>query len=330
MASIRDVAKKAGVSITTVSRALNNYDDVSQETKRRILEISRELHYSPNASARNLASKQSRIIGFLFSDVKETDMNGNIIFRLLKGAQSACDEQDYDLEILFTNMEKQKKKTLEELCRERNLGGIVLYGLKSTDIYNKELAKLTIPCVGIDVEKAPVTVCTNNDQAVEEIIRLFAKKGKRRIGMMNGSMDADISRIREMAYIRAMRALGFDVPQKSVRYADYFEQKAYEETFKLLEDRPELEGIFAASDQMALGVMRALREMGKRIPEDVAVAGIDGIQIGEYITPSLTTVVQEFKEMGRRAVCLLGRMQRGETVNYIEYVDHVLVERKSV
>ena len=117
MASIRDVAKKAGVSITTVSRALNNYDDVSQETKKRILEISRELHYSPNASARNLASKQSRLIGFLFSDVKETDMNGNIIFRLLKGAQSACDEQDYDLEILFTNMEKQKKKTLEEIGR---------------------------------------------------------------------------------------------------------------------------------------------------------------------------------------------------------------------
>lgn len=257
-------------------------------------------------------------------------MNGNIIFRLLKGAQSACDEQDYELEILFTNMEKQKKKTLEDLCRERNLGGIVLYGLKSTDTYNRELAALTIPCVGIDVEKAPVTVCTNNDQAVEEIIRLFAQKGKSRIGMINGSMDADISRVREMAYIRAMRALGFDVPLKSVRYADYFEQKAYEETFKLMNDRPELEGIFAASDQMALGVIRALKEMGKKIPEDVAVAGIDGIQIGEYITPSLTTVVQQFKEMGRRAVFLLERMQKGETVNYIEYVDHVLVERQSV
>ncbi len=330
MASIRDVAKKAGVSITTVSRALNNYDDVSQETKKRILEISRELHYSPNASARNLASKQSRIIGFLFSDVKETDMNGNIIFRLLKGAQSACDEQDYDLEILFTNMEKQKKKTLEDLCRERNLGGIVLYGFKSTDTYNRELADLTIPCVGIDMEKAPVTVCTNNDQAVEEIIRVFAEKGKRRIGMINGSVDADISHVRETAYIRAMHSLGLDILLKSIRYADYFEQRAYEETFKLLEDRPELEGIFAASDQMALGVIRALKEMGKRIPEDIAVAGIDGIQIGEYITPPLTTVVQDFKEMGRRAVSLLGRMQRGEAVNYIEYVGHTLAERKSV
>ena len=81
---------------------------------------------------------------------------------------------------------------------------------------------------------------------------------------------------------------------------------------------------------MALGVIRALKEMGKKIPEDVAVAGIDGIQIGEYITPSLTTVVQQFKEMGRRAVFLLERMQKGETVNYIEYVDHVLVERQSV
>ena len=110
MASIKDVAKAAGVSITTVSRALNNYSDVSPVTKERILGVCAELKYTPNSSARNLALKQSKVIALLFSDVKETDMNGNIIFRLLKGAQSCCDKMGYELMVLFTNMEKQKHK----------------------------------------------------------------------------------------------------------------------------------------------------------------------------------------------------------------------------
>lgn len=330
MATIRDVAKAAGVSITTVSRALNGYDDVNTETKKRILKISKELAYTPNYAAKNLASKQSNSIGFLFSDVKETDMNGNIIFRLLKGAQSFCDQNNYDLIVLFTNEKQQKKKSLFTLCQERNLGGIILYGLKSTDPYVGELAECQIPCVGVDVEKAPVMVGTDNQHAVDEIIGLFYEKGRRRIGMINGAVDADISRIREMAFIQAMRARKLELFQKSVRYADYYEERAYQETFQLMKENPDLDGIFAASDQMAIGVIHALQDMGKRVPEDVCVAGIDGIQIGAYTTPSLTTVVQDFKEMGKRAAFLVSRLQKGEQVDKVEYVSSILMKRNSL
>lgn len=330
MASIRDVANKAGVSITTVSRALNNYSDVSPKTKKKILEICEELHYSPNPSARNLALKRSSVIGFIFSDVKETDMNGNIIFRLLLGAQAGCEERGYELIILFTNRKKQQEKTLQELCKEKNIGSVVMYGLKSTDPYYRQMPDLSLPCVGIDVDKAPVMIGTNNDSAVEEVIRLFYEKGKSRIAMVNGSFDADISRIRETAYIRAMRKLNLDLPQRSIRYADFFEEKAYEETKELLKERPDVDAIFAASDLMAIGVMRALRELDKKIPEDIAVAGIDGIQVGAYMDPPLTTVFQDFKTMGLKAVNMVADMHKGKDVNYIEYVDHQLLIRQSV
>lgn len=330
MASIRDVANKAGVSITTVSRALNNYSDVSPKTKKKILDICEELHYSPNPSARNLALKRSSVIGFIFSDVKETDMNGNIIFRLLLGAQAGCEERGYELIILFINRKKQQEKTLQELCKEKNIGSVIMYGLKSTDPYYRQMPELSLPCVGIDVDKAPVMVGTNNDSAVEEVIRLFYKRGKHRIAMVNGSFDADISRIRETAYIRAMRKLKLDLPQKNIRYADFFEEKAYEETKELLKERPDVNAIFAASDLMAIGVMRALREMDKRIPEDIAVAGIDGIQVGAYMDPPLTTVFQDFKTMGYRAVNIVADMNMGKGTECIEYVEHQLLIRESV
>ncbi len=330
MASIRDVAKAAGVSITTVSRALNGYDDVNANTRQKILEISKELAYTPNYAAKNLASKQSNSIGFLFSDVKETDMNGNIIFRLLKGAQSFCDQSNYDLIVLFTNAKEQKKKCLDRLCRERNLGGVILYGLKSTDPYFKELSECTVPCVGIDVESAPVMVGTDNYQAVDEIIQFFYEKGRRKIAMINGATDADVSCVREKAFIKAMKTHHLELRKEAIRYADYFEDRAYEETFQLLKEYPDLDGIFAASDQMAIGVIRALQDMGKHVPKDVSVAGIDGIQIGAYITPALTTVIQDFKEMGKKAALLISKIQKGEKVNKIEYVKSTFVKRNSV
>ena len=299
MATIKEVAKRAGVSITTVSRALNNYSDVNVTTKQNILNICRELNYTPNSLARNLALKQSKVIGFLFSDIKETDMNGNIIFRLLLGARAQCDAQGYELIMLFTNRKEQEKKSLEQLYKERNLGGIVLYGLKTTDPYGREMVNFPYPCVAIDMANAPVTVCTNNDLAVEEIINLFYARGKRHIGMINGAFDAEVSHARESGYIRAMRKKNLEIPRK-------------------------------ASDLMAIGVMDALQDMGQRIPEDVAVAGIDGIQVGAYLKPALTTVLQDFKEMGRRAVSLLIDIQAGKQVGYIEYVDYQLLERGSV
>lgn len=330
MASIRDVANKAGVSITTVSRALNNYSDVSPITKKKIIKICEELHYSPNPSARNLAMKRSSVIGFVFSDVKETDMNGNIIYRLLLGAQAGCEERGYELIILFINRKKQERKTLQDLCKEKNIGSIIVYGLKSTDPYYMQLTELTIPCVGIDVDKVPAMVGTNNDLAIEELIQLLHEHGKRRIAMINGSDDADISRIREKAFIRAMTKMKLELPQKSVRNGDFLEETAYAETKELLKERPDIDAIFAASDLMAIGVMRALKEMSIKIPGEIAVVGIDGIQVGAYMDPPLTTVFQDFKEIGHRAVNMVVDLQLGKDVKYIENVDHQLLVRKSV
>ena len=332
MASIREIAKRAGVSVTTVSKALNNYSDVSPITKKRILSICKELDYTPNPVARNLAAKRSNLIALILSDIKETDANGNIIYRLLLGAQSVCSQRGYELVIIFTNDEKQQKKSLRELCKERNLCGFIIYGLKLSNPYYHEIDSLTIPCVTLDVETehhVPAVVCTDNKQAVGEVVSLFYERGRRKIAMMNGSHEAYVSFLREDSFRNAMASYSLPVRDGMVRYGDYFESKAYQETLLLMQAHPETDAIFAASDIMAMGVLRALKDLGKAVPQDVALVGFDGIQTSEYTNPPLTTIYQDFKAMGASAVESVIKILEGKPYQHINYVPHQLVLRKS-
>ncbi len=332
MASIHEIAKRAGVSVTTVSKALNNYSDVSPITKQRILAICKELDYSPNPVARNLAAKRSNLIALILSDIKETDANGNIIYRLLLGAQSVCSQRGYELVIIFTNDEKQQKKSLKELCKERNLCGFVIYGLKLTNPYYREIDSLTVPCAAVDVETehhGSAVVCTNNKQAVEEVVSLLYEHGCRNIAMMNGSHEAYVSLLREDGFRSAMEGYSLPILKGMIRYGDYFEAKAYQETLLLLQAHPETDAIFAVSDIMAIGVMRALKDLGKSIPQDVALVGFDGIQTSEYTIPPLTTVYQDFKSMGAAAVTNVIQRVEGKPYEHINYVPHQLIIRES-
>lgn len=335
MASIHEVAKRAGVSITTVSRALNNYSDISPITKQMILDLCKELDYSPNPAARSLASKKSNVIALILSDIKETDSNGNIIYRLLLGTQATCNKQGYELIIIFSNDQKQQKKSLNNLAIERNICGVVIYGLKMTDPYYEEISKLNFPCVTIDVDTTHgdggyAVVCTNNVEAAEEAVDLLYQYGHCHIAMMNGSHDAYVSYIREIGFRNAMKKHNLEIVEGTICYADYFEAKAYEQTKTMLMEHPEVTAIFAVSDIMAIGVFRAVYDLEKKIPQDIAVIGFDGIQAGEFTRPPLTTVYQNFKLMGSTAVNKVIQMIEGKPYDRVDFVPHELLLRQSV
>jgi LacI family transcriptional regulator len=298
-----------------------------------ILDICEELDYHPNFAARTLASKKSNVIALILSDIKETDSNGNIIYRLLLGAQANCIKQGYELIIIFTNEQKQQKKSLKKLAAERNVCGVIIYGLKMTDPYYDEIGKSKIPCVTIDVDTSTgghAVVCTNNEEASEEVVDLLYEKGHRHIAMINGSKEAFVSLIREKGFRSGMNKHGLEIAEGAVCYADYFESKAYEKTKDLLIKNNQITAVFAVSDIMAMGVLRAIHDIGKRVPEDIAVIGFDGIQVGEYTHPPLTTVCQNFKLMGSMAASKVISMAEGKPYNHIDFVPHELLLRKSV
>lgn len=333
MATIKDVALKAGVSISSVSKALNNYSDINSETRQAILAVCKELDYVPNQSAKHLATKHSKVIALILSEIKDTDENGNIIYRLLLGAQKQCALKGYELEIIFTDKRKQEKKPLAALCRGHKFCGIVIYGLKLSDPYYHEIETIDIPVVQIDgdPDRDHVSVvCTDNAGAVGDLVTLLWQKGRKHIALINGLKDAHISQIRERCFREALVENGLEVHEEAIVYADFFESRAYELTKTLLGSGQPIDAIFAISDIMAIGVMRAAREMGYQIPQDLSVAGFDGIQHSEFTIPPLTTVFQNFKQMGSLAVDKIILASRGEQVNRVDYVPYTVLVRNSI
>ena len=171
------MAKEAGVSISMVSKAFNNYPDVSEKTKRRVLEVAKELNYSPNLVAKNLSSKKQNTIGLIISGFFDSGVkDNNNSFQLFKGVYTAVEQNQFELAIYMIDSKKQKQKSYAKFCNERNIGGAVLVGIRMDDPYFLELLDTNIPCVILDVvteedNKFIGTVSTNNIAASKEIDR---------------------------------------------------------------------------------------------------------------------------------------------------------------
>lgn len=328
MATIEEIAKAAGASISTVSKALNGYTDISEKTRKRILLVAEQMQYIPNVHARGLALQKPSTPALVFSDVKDTDNNGNIVFRLFISCIHYCQQHGYELLTVHTDSDLQQKKPLSALFGERRIGGAIFYGFKLSDAYIEQMAQMDTPIVLIDMfspAQNTTTITIDNARAVYDMLSLVvARKRQGRVAVVRGLEDADIDKIRWQAFLEASRALGVTVDTALVRHADYLEDKAYAEAMALYRANPDITCFFCLSDIMAIGVMRALRDLGKRVPEEVAVTGFDGIQISDYVTPSLTTIQQDFKKMGSLASQALIARMGDEPVDKTIYAPYTL------
>lgn len=329
--SIRDVAKEAGVSITTVSRALNGYSDVSEKTKARILEVVERLEYAPDANARAMGSKETITIGLLLSNLAHTDANG-FVYGNMCGVYQACSEFNCEFVLLVTQSEHQKMQSFSQLCRRNNLSGIVVTGLRSDDTYYEEMIRSDIPCAVVDMETAGKMKCTvtiDNVAASQEAVNYLISQGHRQIAMLNGSEVADVSIRRYAGYKGAMMEHGLVLPKDYVRHCDFEEGKAYTQALELLEKYPEITAFFCASDVMALGAIRAVTKTGRTVPGDVSVFGFDDIPVSKYVYRGISTVRQKPREVGYAAGQAVYQMIQGEQVESRIILPHELLIRET-
>ena len=176
MTTIKDIARAAGVSITTVSRGLNGYSDVSEKTRKKILRIAKELNYSPNTLARSLVMNKSKTFGLLVSGLNQSSAKDNITFDMLAGINKFVGECGYDIVLLSTTSTKQREKTYTQLCRERRVDGVIIQGIRTDDPYLKEVVESDIPCVLIDIPLTSSTVgyvTTDNILGAKEADTVF-------------------------------------------------------------------------------------------------------------------------------------------------------------
>ena len=311
--SIRDVAREAGVSITTVSKALNDYPDVNPETRRRIKEIAQRMNYVPDVAGRSMGGITEKVIGLLVNDLKPTDPTG-AVFGILSGVYHACTDSRIGFVLLTTDPDSQDETPLKRLCLSKRLDGIVCTGFRVCDPYLEQARQLDLPCAVIDVEMNDpkiVDVTIDNVQAADEAVTLLLKGGCRAIALINGSAQADVSMRRGQGYAQALLRAGLPVRPEWTVYADFDMDCAYRAAAELLRRYPELNAFFCASDVMAFGACQAIEEAGRKVGTDVMVVGFDDIPTARYMYGGLTTVRQDFYKMGYNAGLAVYRLIHG-------------------
>lgn len=334
MATIKDVAKEAGVSISIVSKAFNNYVDVNEKTRQRIFEIAKELNYTPNIVAKNLSSKKQMTIGLISSGVLNNNEKDNNAFNIFKGVYTTVSESQFELSIYLIDSLRQKQKSYAQYCRERNIGGAILQGIRTDDPYYEELIETNIPCVVLDIMTETNngligSVSINNAKASREMAAHLLTSNHRAIAVMAGTRETYVNTERLKGVREAFQDYDLELHDEDILYAEFSEEQAYVLTKEYLQTKKPT-AILCFSDLMAFGAMRAIKEEGLSIPEDISVTGFDDLMLCNYSQPQLTTIRQDFFEIGRMSALLLQDLIENKLDRKQVYVEHQLIERGSV
>lgn len=300
--TIKDIAKAAGVSVSTVSHVLNEYGDISEDTEQRVREVMKELNYHPSALARRLVRKRSYILQLLLFSVE--GLKHPFFYEVICGISAETEKAGYDLVLSIKDVRDKRWRDSLKRCYESRSEGIFVMGTLPGPEVLEEIESSQMPALFIDIpfESRRATYVTSDNiggamTATGHLISL----GHTSIGLINGHVASSISKQRLLGYKQALEMHGIPFEGGLVRPGDFTEEGAREVTAGLLDDYPNMTAVFAGSDLMAIGAMKAIREAGLRIPDDIAVIGFDGIESASYVRPALSTVKQEGEVMGRKA-----------------------------
>ena len=313
VATLDEVALRAGVSRSVASRAMNNARNVSAPKREAVARAASELGYVPNATARALATNT---VGSVVLAVSHDDpaLFGDPFFsQVLVGVAAALDRSELDLTLMLTSSERGRAR-LERLLRSRRSDGVMLMALRKDDPLNRVAAATDLPVVlggrPLDAE-ARWYVDVDNRGGARLAAEHLLRSGRRRLATIAGPDDlhASVARLQGFADALAVERL----PSDWVEHADFTYEGGARAMTRLLAAHPDLDGVFAASDNMASGALRALKAAGRRVPEDVAVVGYDDLEIARHTEPALTTVSQPIRGLGQEMATMLVRLIDGDT-----------------
>lgn len=305
--TIRDVSRRCGLSVSAVSKALNNYPDVSEETRRRVLQCVQDIGYRPNALARGLKTNRTYNLGVVLDDEMNDSLLHTYFITILNGFKREAELEGYDITLINHNIGGQSMSYLDH-CRYRNIDGICLMCVDFYDMEISELVRSDVPLVTIDhFFSGKDCVLSDNKAGIRDIMQYVVGMGHRSIAFIHGT-SASVTDARLCAFYEAAHENGIDVPAEYVIPSHYHSTRhAGEDTRRLLSLRTPPTCILMVDDYSALGGMDVIRDMGLRIPDDISVVGYDGTALIQKIHPRLTTVRQDGMEIGRRAAMRLIR-----------------------
>ncbi len=302
MVSMKDISAACGVSIATVSKALNNHKDIGKETKEHIRQVAKEMGYSPNAAAKTLKTNRTYSLGVLFADDEQSGLAHDYFAYVLDSFKRTAEERGYDITFINSCKTGPQRMSYLERSRYRRFDGVLIACIDFEDPEVEELVKSDIPVVTIDhLFNNRSTIVSDNVKGIRDLVHYIYKMGHRRIAYIHGA-DSTVTWSRVSSFYRTCKELGIDVPTEYVREAPYRNTKeTYAETVKLLNLKEPPTCILYPDDFSCFGGVNAIYERGLKIPDDISVAGYDGIRIARHFKPRLTTIVQDTERLGAEA-----------------------------
>lgn len=300
--SVKDVAARSGVSFQTTSKVLNGKGSVSAVTRARILRVARDLGYVPNLQARSLVMKSTRAVGLIASDFSDHNLSQFIV-----GAEREARRQGYAVVITSVEEGSSGEYALPALM-ERRVDGILLAAPQiEEDRAAARVLERTVPAVSLYRVPGGGVSTVGSDHELTGLLatRHLIARGHRVIATITGSRKRRVTQSRLRGYRRALEEAGLPFDAELAEDGQWEIGAAQAATVRLFERRPDITAIFAQNDYMAIGVLSALRSLGKRVPDDCAVVGCDDIDMAAFTVPPLTTIHVPFFETGAEAMRLL-------------------------
>ncbi len=335
MPTIYDIAKVAGTSAATVSKVLNNYKDVGEATREKVLAVAKEMGYIPNLTARSLKTNRSYLVGVVFSEDMGIGLEHQFFSVVLENFRQHIGKYGYDTVFINNTLGTNKIGYLDH-CKYRNVDGVFIITTHPGDVDVNKLIESSIKCVTTDLilENTPTVISDNYEGSLLAVNHLY-ENGHRKIGHIAAQQHSIAGLERYEGYQIALRKLGIEPdPQYFIESPEFKYQETYEVAIEYIErfDRTTMPtAIYVASDVMAIATIRALESKGYSVPEDVSIIGFDDISLAEYSRPALTTIRQKKDLIGITvADTLVKSIEHGEVPKGVIRMPVELVQRDTV
>jgi LacI family transcriptional regulator len=328
MATIKDVAKMAGVSLSTVSRIMNNTKPVSSELRQRVNKAIKETGYTPNSIARSMVLKKTQVIGIIINDI-----SNRYYAQFVRGIENAAYKAGYNIMLCDSNFSNKSELEYLRLMRDKMVDGIIISTRLLAPHFKEFEQETNIPMVFENRPRSDFySVAVNNEIMSYRAVEYLIQSGHEKIGCIYSPLD-DIStgHDRFAGYQRALEHYGIKFNPDFTAVGNFSPQSGYEAVVSILKKAPDITALFCVSDEMAIGVYSALYDRNINIPNDISIIGFDDIDLSKYMRPELTTVHQPIERIGQKCIDLVIRLIKGDNPEKKSlYVDTELYIRNSV
>lgn len=307
MVSLKDIANVCGVSVSAVSKALNDRKDIGQKTKEMIKKTAKEMGYLPNAQARALKINKTNNLGVLFMDEAKSGLTHDYFSAVLESFKATAESLGYDITFISGSSQRKDKMSFLEHCRYRGFDGVMIACTNFEDVEVRELIESKIPIVTLDYEfKNKMSVISDNISGIRDLVKCIHKKGHKRIAYIHGALSSSVSVDRLHSFNDTIKKLGLTIPDEYIRESQY---RDVDDSEKITEELINLETpptcIMYPDDYASFGGMRAIKANNLNIPDDISIAGYDGMRNMTYTDMQITTIMQDAKSLGSNAALKL-------------------------